>query len=48
MTMAETSRLMKGLRLANWDDTRIVDFVIWVETGDPEYEPKPEAKNAAN
>lgn len=46
MTMAEAARLMKGLRLANWDDTRIVNFVIWVETGDPEYEPKADtAKN---
>lgn len=42
MTMAEAARLMKGLRLAGWDDTRIVNFVIWVETGDAEYEPKAE------
>lgn len=42
MAMAEAARLMKGLRPANWDDTRIVNFVICVETGDPEYEPKAE------
>lgn len=39
MTMAEAARLMTGLRESGWDDTRIVDFVIWVETGDEKYRP---------
>lgn len=42
MTMAEAARLMTGLRSAGWSDTRIVDFVIWVETGDEQYRPKEE------
>lgn len=40
MTMQEAARLMTGLRLAGWDDTRIVDFVIWVETGEEQYRPE--------
>lgn len=39
MNMQESSRLMLGLREAGWDDTRIVDFVLWVETGDEKYKP---------
>lgn len=39
MTMTEVARLLEGLRKAGWDDTQIVNFTIWVETGKPEYAP---------
>lgn len=42
MNMAEAARLMIGLREAGWDDTRIVNFAIWVETGDEQYRPTKE------
>lgn len=38
--MQETSRLILGLRSAGWDDTRINDFILWIETGDEKYKPK--------
>ncbi len=40
MHMQETSRLILGLRSAGWDDTRINDFILWIETGDEKYKPK--------
>lgn len=42
MTTNESSRLMIGLRSKGWSDTEIVDFVLWVETGDSKYEPQEE------
>ncbi len=40
MHMQETARLILGLRAAGWDDTRIANFILWVETGDEKYKPK--------
>ena len=40
MTQTENTRMALGLRKKGWTDTEIVDFMIWVESGDSKYEPK--------
>lgn len=40
MTMQEASRVILGLRAAGWDEKKINDFILWVETGDEKYKPK--------
>lgn len=40
MNMAESSRLILGLRAKGWTDTEITDFILWVETGEEQYKPK--------
>ena len=42
MNMGESARLILGLRAANWDEKRINDFILWIETGEPQYKPKEE------
>ena len=42
MTQTENTRMAIGLRKKGWTDTEIVDFMIWVESGDSKYEPKDE------
>lgn len=40
MNMKEASRMILGLRSAGWDDTKITNFILWVETGDEQYKPE--------
>ncbi len=40
MTMQEASRLILGLRSAGWDEKRINDFILWIETGEEKYKPQ--------
>jgi hypothetical protein len=40
MNMAETSRMILGLREAGWDEKAINDFILYVETGEEQYKPK--------
>ena len=40
MTMQEASRLIIGLRAAGWSDTQITNFILWIESGDPQYKPQ--------
>lgn len=40
--MSESSRLILGLRAKGWNNTEITDFILWVETGEEQYRPKPE------
>lgn len=42
MTMQEASRVFLGLRAAGWDEKRINDFILWIESGDPQYKPEPD------
>ena len=42
MNMSETARLILGLRAAGWDEKRINDFILWIETGEDQYKPKEE------
>lgn len=37
--MSETARLILGLRSAGWDEKRINDFILWIETGEEHYKP---------
>lgn len=37
--MAEMSRLILGLRKLGLSDKELVDFLLWVESGDAKYEP---------
>ena len=42
MNMSEAARMILGLRAAGWDEKTINDFVLYVETGEKQYEPKPQ------
>ena len=42
MNLSESSRLILGLRAKGWTDTDIADFILWIETGENQYMPKPE------
>ena len=42
MTKNESSRMILGLRGLGLTDTQITDFILWVETGEDQYKPKPE------
>lgn len=44
MNMSESSRLILGLRSKGWTNTEITDFILWVETGDEQYRPRPEER----
>ena len=41
MNMGENARLIIGLRAKGWTDTEINDLVLWIETGDEHYKPRP-------
>ena len=41
MDTPKGSRLILGLRAKGWSDTEIVDFILWTETGEAQYMPKP-------
>ena len=43
VNMMESARIMLGLRAKGWSDTEIVNFCIWVETGDEKYKPQEES-----
>lgn len=45
MNMQENARLVLGLRAAGWDEKKINDFLLYIETGEEQYKPKPDAKN---
>ncbi len=40
MNMTENARLALGLRALGISDTDIVNFLLWVETGEEQYKPK--------
>jgi len=40
MNMAETARLILGLRAAGWDEKKINDFLLYIESGEDQYKPK--------
>lgn len=42
MNMQENARLILGLRAAGWDEKRINDFMLYIESGDEQYKPKKE------
>lgn len=40
MTMTEIARLIEGLRSAGWEEKKINDFLLYIESGTEEYKPK--------
>lgn len=42
MTMTEVARLIEGLRSAGWDEKKINDFLLFIESGKEEYKPTKE------
>ena len=40
MNMAETARLILGLRAAGWDEKKINDFLLYIESGEEQYKPR--------
>lgn len=42
MNMTEVARLLLGLRAAGWTEKEINDFVLYIESGDEQYKPKPQ------
>lgn len=41
MNMTEMSRLISGLRKLGLGDKELADFLLWVESGEAQYEPQP-------
>lgn len=41
MNMTEIARLLLGLRAAGWSEKEINDFVLYIESGEEQYMPKP-------
>ena len=39
MNMQENARLALGLRALGLNDTEIVNFLLWIETGEEQYKP---------
>ncbi len=42
--MTEVARLLLGLRVAGWSEKEINDFVLYIESGEEQYKPKPKGK----
>lgn len=39
MNMTEVARLLLGLRADGWDEKKINDFLLYIETGEEQYKP---------
>lgn len=46
MNMTEVARLLLGLRAAGWSEKDINDFVLYIESGEEQYKPKPKERPA--
>ena len=46
MNMTENSRFIKGLRSAGWTEKEINDFMLYIESGEEEFMPKPKKEKA--
>ncbi|MCD7865577.1 MAG: hypothetical protein LUG54_06085 [Clostridiales bacterium] len=40
MNMTEVARIILGLRADGWDEKKINDFMLFIETGEEQYKPK--------
>ncbi len=47
MNTQEIARLVLGLRAAGWSDKKINDFILYIETGEEQYKPKPDSEEKA-
>ncbi len=41
MSITEVARLLSGLRAVGWTEKEINDFVLYIESGEEQYKPKP-------
>ncbi len=41
MSITKAARLLSGLRAAGWTEKEINDFVLYIESGEEQYKPKP-------
>ena len=39
MNMQEVARIILGLRADGWDEKKINDFMLFIETGEEQYKP---------
>lgn len=46
MNMTEVARLLLGLRAAGWSEKEINDFLLYIESGEEQYKPKPKGEKA--
>ena len=46
MNMTEVARFLLGLRAAGWSEKEINDFMLYIESGEEQYKPKPREKKA--
>lgn len=44
MNMQEVARIILGLRADGWDEKKINDFMLFIETGDEQYKPREKEK----
>ena len=44
MNMTEVARFLLGLRAAGWTEKEINDFMLYIESGDEQYKPKPKGE----
>lgn len=47
MNMQENARLVLGLRAAGWNEKKINDFILYIETGEEQYKPEPDTNEKA-
>lgn len=40
MNMQKNARFIKGFRSAGWDEKKINDFMLYIESGEEQYIPK--------
>lgn len=45
MNMQEAARLILGLRAAGWSEKAINDFMLYIDSGEDKYMPKPDNLN---
>ena len=38
--MGKASRIILGLRAAGWANDEILDFILWIATGEEQYRPR--------
>lgn len=48
MNMQEAARFILGLRAAGWSEKEINDFMLFIESGEDQYRPKPNKEKQEN
>jgi len=43
--MTRVARFVLGLRAAGWSEKEINDFILFIETGEEQYKPKPKLED---